>query len=66
MIIRDILSRDLNEKIREVIQVEQAEETQVYKELTEYVATDSIQMHYLNLFRAIADSKQEPTENNEV
>ncbi len=66
MIIRDILSRDLSEKIREVIQVEQAEETQVYKELTEYVATDSIQMHYLNLFRAIADSKQEPTENNEV
>jgi hypothetical protein len=37
--IGDVLARDLDRKIEEIIQVDQADEQSVYTEVTEYVAT---------------------------
>lgn len=66
MLIRDVLKRDLDEKIQEVIKVSQADGATVYNELTQYVATQSIRRHYRTLLKAIAEGQTEPTENNEV
>ena len=60
--IADLLTRDLGQKIEEIIKVDQADEPTVYAELTEYVATDRIQDQYRELFRAIADAKAKPHE----
>jgi hypothetical protein len=38
--IGDILSRDLNRKIVEVIQVDADKDEDLYSEITEYIATD--------------------------
>jgi hypothetical protein len=40
--IGNLLSRDLSQKIEEIIQVDQTDEQSVYSEITEYIATDSI------------------------
>lgn len=58
----DLLHRDLNRKIEEIIQVDQADEQSVYDEITEYIATDSIRSQYYDLFKAIADAPSEPQE----
>ncbi len=60
--IRDLLSRDLSQQIEEVIKVDQQDEVTVYRELTEYVATDRIKRQYRDLLKAIADGPGEPTE----
>ena len=60
--IGDLLSRDLNQRIEEVIQVHQSEERSVYSEISEYVATNSIQDQYALLLKAIAESPAEPHE----
>ncbi len=62
MRIKDLLKRDLNERIEEVIKLNQADEETVYTELTEYVATDRIRDHYRTLLKAIADAQSEPHE----
>jgi hypothetical protein len=58
----DLLQRDLNRKIEEIIQVDQANERAVHDEISEYVATDSIRDQYHQLFRAIAEAPAEPHE----
>jgi hypothetical protein len=60
--IRDLLSRDLSQQIEEVIKVDQQDEATVYREITEYVATDRIKRQYRELLKAIADGPSEPTE----
>lgn len=60
--IRDLLSRDLSQQIEEVIKVDQQDEATVYRELTEYVATDRIKCQYRDLLQAIADGPGDPTE----
>ena len=60
--IGELLSRDLDRKIEEIIQVDQADEEAVYSEITEYVATDSIRTQYAHLFKAIAEAPAEPHE----
>ena len=40
--IGELLARNLDRKIEEIIQVDQADEQSVYEEITEYIATDSI------------------------
>src|SRR3954466_9740370 len=57
-----LLSRDLSRKIEEIIQVDQADESSVHAEITEYVATDSIREQYHQLFKAIAEAPAEPHE----
>ena len=62
MIIREILARDLNQRIEEIIKVDQTDEQTVYYEITEYVATERIKEQYRTLLKAIADYPSEPHE----
>ena len=57
-----LLARDLQQKIEEVIKVEQTDEQVVYTEIAEYVATDRVQDEYSRLFRAIAELPAESGE----
>jgi hypothetical protein len=63
MLIKDLINRDLNAKIAEVIQVDQVDEQQVHDEITDYVVTDRIRDHYRALLDAIAQGKAQPDEN---
>jgi hypothetical protein len=58
--IGELLARDLDHKIEEIIQVDQADEQSVYEEITEYIATDSIRDQYAQLLEAIAEAPAEP------
>jgi hypothetical protein len=58
--IGDLLSRDLNRKIVEVIQVDQAGDEDLVSEITEYIATESIRDQYAHLLGAIADAPADP------
>lgn len=49
--IGNILSRDLSQKIEEIIQVDQTNELSVYSEITEYIVTDSIREQYSSLLK---------------
>ena len=60
--IRDVLSRDLDQKIEEIIKVNQADEQTVYSEITEYIATDRIKDQYRELLSAIAEAPRDPHE----
>ncbi|MBN1165665.1 MAG: BREX system P-loop protein BrxC [Methanospirillaceae archaeon] len=57
-LIRDILERDLNQKIAEIIKVNQADEETVFEEITEYVVTDNIRKQYLAVLEAISKGPQ--------
>lgn len=61
--IGELLSRDLDRKIEEIIQVDQADEESVYSEITEYIATDSIRDQYESMLKAIAEAPSEPHES---
>ncbi len=61
-VIGDLLSRDLNQEIEEIIQVDQINEQTVYSEITEYVATKNIKDHYMVLLDAIAEAPADPHE----
>ena len=58
--IGDILSRDLTKKIVEVIQVDADKDEDLYSEITEYIATDSIKEQYAMLLKAIAEAPADP------
>jgi pantothenate kinase-related protein Tda10 len=60
--IGELLARNLERKIEEIIQVDQADEQSVYDEITEYIATDSIRDQYAQLLEAIAEAPAEPHE----
>jgi hypothetical protein len=61
-LIGELLSRDLNQIIEEIIQVDQLDEQTVHSEITEYVATDRIKDQYYALLKAIAEAPSEPHE----
>ncbi len=61
-LIGDLLSRDLKQDIEEIIKVDQYDEETVYSEIVEYVATDRIKGHFLDILRAIAEAPSEPHE----
>ena len=60
--IGELLSRDLDRKIEEIIQVDQADEQSVHGEITEYIATSSIRDQYAQLLKAIAEAPSEQLE----
>src|SRR6476619_1348823 len=60
--IGELLLRDLERPIEEIIKVDQDDEQSVYDEISDYIATDRIKAQYQELFRAIADAPSEPTE----
>jgi len=61
--IGDLISRPLDRKIEEIIQVDQADEQSVHDEITEYIATDSIRDQYHHLLKAIAEAPADPHES---
>ncbi len=60
--IRDLLARDLEKPIEEVIKLSQTDEAVVYTELSEYVVTDNLRRAYTDLLQAINESVLNPTE----
>jgi hypothetical protein len=62
VLIRDLLRRDLDQKIVEVIQVDQTDEHAVYDEIREYVVTGRIREEYEKLLRAMAEARHDPDE----
>jgi hypothetical protein len=60
--IRDLLARDLNVTIEEVIKVDQRDEKTVHDEIREYVFTKRIKEEYRKILDAISKGPGEPTE----
>jgi len=60
--ISDLLSRDLTRKIEEIIKVNQTDESSVYTEITEYIATDRIKDQYREVLKAFAEAPKDPHE----
>lgn len=60
--ISQLLARDLDRKIEEIIQVDQKDEQSVHAEISEYVSTDSIRQQYHHLLKAIAEAPGDPHE----
>ena len=58
----DVMQRDFNRQIEEIIKVNNADEETVYTELTEYVATDRIKTEYRGILKGIYNSLSTPTE----
>jgi len=58
--IRDLFERPIDRTIEEVIQVDQHDQDVVRQEIREYVATDSIKDHFIQVFDKIAQYQQEP------
>jgi len=58
--IGDLLSRPLDRTIVEVIQVDADKDEDLYSEITEYIATDSIKDQYAMLLKAIAEAPSDP------
>lgn len=59
-IIRDVLARDLNKKIEEIIQVDQIDDQSILNEIEEYVVTGSIKSQYEEILKDLADYKSYP------
>jgi len=59
----DLLDRDFQRPIEEIIKVNNFDEETVYTELTEYVATDRIKAEYERLFGAMAEAPGSPNES---
>ena len=60
--IGDLLVRDLDQTIEEIIKVDQTDQETVYTELSEYIATDRLKLEYRSLLRAIAEAPADPHE----
>src|ERR1700730_11905226 len=61
-LIRELLARDLKQRIEEIIKVNQADEQTVYTEISEYVVTNRIKQQYTELFKGIAEAPSDPHE----
>ena len=60
--IRDVIARDLDRKIEEIVKVNQDDTETVYNEIIEYVPTEHINREYFELFKAIAEGMSTPDE----
>ncbi|MCL6478738.1 MAG: BREX system P-loop protein BrxC [Peptococcaceae bacterium] len=60
--IQELFDRPLDRRIEEVIKVDQTNEDDVYNELIEYVVTDAIKQHYLEVLDHFWDTRQKPHE----
>ena len=60
--IGELLARNLDRKIEEIVQVDQDDEQSVYEENTKYIATGGIRDQYAHLLEAIAEAPAEPHE----
>jgi len=60
--VRDLLARNLDENIEEIIKLDQTDEETVYREITEYVVTERICIQYKDILKAIAEAPADPHE----
>lgn len=60
--IGELLTRDLQQPIEEIVKVDQTDEQSVYTEITEYIATERIKDQYHRLLREIAEAPSDPHE----
>lgn len=61
-LIREVIKRPLDQKIEEIIKLDQTDESAVYTEITEYVVTDRISDEYRTVLKAIAEAPSDPSE----
>ncbi len=66
MLIRDLMQRNLDERIEEIIQVANDDAQLVHDEITEYITTTRIREHYREVLKAIAESPTSATTEFEV
>ena len=59
-LIRELFERPIDRTIEEVIQVDQHDEGVVLHEIQEYVATESIKRHFIEVYDKAAQYQQEP------
>lgn len=62
MTIAQLLDRNLDIKIEEVIKLDQTNEQAVFTEITEYVPTERLVDQYRDLLQAMADARSDQTE----
>jgi hypothetical protein len=60
--IADLLDRDFSRPIEETVEVDNHDPDTVFRELTEYIATDRIKAEYEGLFSAMAAAAKSPNE----
>jgi hypothetical protein len=61
--IADLLDRDFSRPIEEIVEVDSDDPDTVFRELTEYIATDRIRAEYEGLFSAMAAAPKSPPES---
>ena len=53
---------DIGRRIEEVIKVDQTDEAIIRDEINEYVVTDAIRSHYVNIYEAYSETPNKPHE----
>ena len=64
--IRELFRHEIDRHIEEVIKVDQTDEAALRRELEEYVVTDSIRRHYLEVLEAYNTMRTKPSEGTAV
>ena len=62
VLIRSLFALDIGRHIEEVIKVDQTDEEILKDEINEYVVTDAIRSHYVEIFEAYRDTPTKPHE----
>ncbi len=61
-LIKDLFASDIHRRIEEVIKVDQTTDEILHEEIKEYVVTDAIRAHYVNIFDAYRETPNKPHE----
>lgn len=62
MLIKTLFANNISRRIEEVIKVDQTDEEIIRNEINEYVVTDAIRLHYVNIFDAYREMPNKPHE----
>ncbi len=62
MVIKELFANDISRQIEEVIKVDQSDEQVIREELAEYVVTDSIRSHFLQILERYWETPKKPHE----
>lgn len=60
--IKAVFANDIDRRIEEVIKVDQTDEEVIRHEIDEYVVTDAIRSHYVNIYDAYRETPNKPHE----
>jgi hypothetical protein len=61
-LIKHLFANDIDRRIEEVIKVDQADEDIIRDEISEYVVTDAIRVHYTGIFEEYRETPNKPHE----